>query len=121
MPVSGVGDCAPHRSGESGSRSISAAYVAGVALDGTADPSSNVRPATACWRQGIGGTVTDYWSDVHGGCWADVWEEGFEDARACNAAPAPGSALGLCPEHEARSWRLRGARKIHYRLDRVPR
>jgi hypothetical protein len=60
---------------------------------------------------GAGADVTDYWSDGTG-CWADVWEDDFEDAPACNAPPAPGSALGLCPEHDARSWRLRGDRRI---------
>jgi hypothetical protein len=47
--------------------------------------------------------VIDDWCD-YDGCWADVWEYGFEDARACNAAPAPGSALGLCAEHDPKLW-----------------
>ena len=33
--------------------------------------------------------------------WADVYDDDHEEMQACEANPDPGSALGLCAEHEA--------------------
>jgi ClpX C4-type zinc finger len=36
-------------------------------------------------------------------CWADVYDDDdHEEMQACEAPPDPGSALGLCAEHDAR-------------------
>ena len=45
--------------------------------------------------------TVDTWSD-YTGCWADVYENDHEEMQSCEANPDPGSALGLCPVHEAR-------------------
>jgi hypothetical protein len=43
----------------------------------------------------------DPWLET--GCWRDVPDD-QEGVRTCEADPAPESALGLCPEHEAKMW-----------------
>jgi hypothetical protein len=43
---------------------------------------------------------TDTWSDRIG-CWADVYDVGYDVYRACEATPDPASHLGLCAKHEA--------------------
>jgi hypothetical protein len=53
--------------------------------------------------------VTYLWTDTWGdrtGCWADVYDVGFDVYRTCEATPDPASHLGLCAKHEAqlRVW-----------------
>ena len=47
--------------------------------------------------------MLDAWAD-YTGCWADVYDDDHEEMQACEANPDPGSALGLCAEHEAMLW-----------------
>ena len=49
---------------------------------------------------------TDTWSD-RTGCWADVYDVGYDVYRTCEATPDPASHLGLCAKHEAQ-LRVRG-------------
>jgi hypothetical protein len=44
--------------------------------------------------------MADTWA-YYSGCWADVYDDDHEEMQACEANPEPGSALGLCAEHEA--------------------
>jgi hypothetical protein len=43
--------------------------------------------------------MVDTWAD-YTGCWTDVYDDDHEEMQACEANPDPGSALGLCAEHE---------------------
>jgi hypothetical protein len=45
--------------------------------------------------------MVDGWSD-YTGCWADLYDDDYEEMRACEANPDPESALGLCAEHDAK-------------------
>ena len=48
--------------------------------------------------------MTYLWTDTWGdrtGCWADVYDVGFDVYRTCEATPDPASHLGLCAKHEA--------------------
>ncbi len=45
--------------------------------------------------------MVDAWAD-YTGFWADVYDDDHEEVQACEANPDPGSALGLCPEHDAK-------------------
>jgi hypothetical protein len=42
--------------------------------------------------------MLDTWSD-YTGCWADEYDDDHEEMQACEANLDPGSALGLCAEH----------------------
>jgi hypothetical protein len=55
--------------------------------------------------------MVDTWAD-YSGCWADMWDDDHEEMQACEAYPDPGSALGLCGEHEAKLWAKATGRTI---------
>jgi hypothetical protein len=58
--------------------------------------SSSVHPPARGWRWGKVWKVREDWRG-YDGCWADVWEYGFEGAPVRNAAPALGvGARAVC-------------------------
>lgn len=54
---------------------------------------------------------TDTWSDRIG-CWADVYDIGYDIYRTCEAHPDPASHLGLCARHEAELKGFKDGRRV---------
>ena len=52
-------------------------------------------------------------SPYYTGCWADVYDDDHEEMQACEANPDPGSAPGLCAEHEAQTLQLASSNTLY--------